>query len=136
MVFRLLLIAVFANTIPNYDVPRICRSDTQLGQDRASYNGCVQDETTAKERLAKDWSTYPALAKEECVPDAVLGSGLGESYVELMTCLEMQDWKKHLGSIGGQVGGGAVGGSPPTPTQIGGGVATHPLGGRPTIHVP
>ena len=63
------------------------------------------------------------------------------SYVELMTCLEMQDWKAHLDDIGGgsAVGGsvagsGALGGSPLTPSQIGGYSATHPLGGIPGAH--
>ena len=133
---QLLLTAAFASMIPSYDVERICRSDTELSQDKTGFDGCVRDEKAAREKIAKEWATYPASAKEECLPDVILSDGLGESYVELMTCLEMQDWKKHLGNIGGPAVGGSVGGSPPTPTQIGGGRATHPLGGRPTVHIP
>lgn len=131
---QLLLVAVFATSIPNYNIERACRSSSELAQDKFGFNSCVQDEKAAKEKLTKEWATYPASAKDECIPDAVLSGGLGQSYVELMTCFEMQDWKKHLNDIGGGVGGGTVGGSPPTSEQIGGGFATHPLGGGIATH--
>jgi hypothetical protein len=130
----LLFVAVFASGIPNYDVERMCRSDTELTQDNAGFNGCVQDERAAKEKITKEWATYPASAKDECI--ANISGELGQSYVELMTCFEMQDWKKHLNDVGGPFVSGGRLGSPPSPTQIGGGSATHPLGGSPAIHVP
>jgi hypothetical protein len=132
--FELLLVAMFASQIPNYSVEKICRSDAELAQDEFGLNACVQDEKAAKEKIAKEWSTYPASAKQECIPDVVMSGALGQSYVELMTCFEIQDWKKHLNDIGGRVGGGTVGGSPPTSEQVGGGFATHPLGGGLATH--
>jgi hypothetical protein len=133
---QLLLIAVFAGSVPSYNVEKICRSDAELAQDRPSFNGCIRDEQAAREKITKEWATYPTSAKQECLPDVVMSGGLGESYVELMTCFEMQDWKQHLNDVGGPFVGGGRGGSPPTPTQLGGGSATHPLGGNPAIHVP
>jgi hypothetical protein len=68
-------------------------------------------------------------------------ANLLNSYVELLTCIEMERWKTDLGPLtsqrasGGEVGG-AGGGSPPTPGQFSpSGAAVHPLGGSPSIHV-
>ena len=103
------------------------------------YNSCVHDEQATKDKLTKEWASYPAAARSECVSDR---SSLVNSYVELLTCIEMQRWKSDPammnpgGSGGATTFGGAIGGSPPSPGQLGSSLATHPLGGRPGAHLP
>jgi hypothetical protein len=45
----------------------------------------MNDEQTARDQIVKDWATYPALAKAQCVqPNEFL-----PGYVEWQACLEM-----------------------------------------------
>jgi hypothetical protein len=133
LMFAPLLSAILFSAVPNYDVQTLCRSESDLAQDEADFNSCIHDERSARGELAKHWTTYPLPAKNICLSNT--GIGLGHSYVELVTCFEIENWKNHLNDIGGTVGGAATGGSPPTPTQMGGFSATHPLGGSPAVHV-
>ena len=48
---------------------------------------CMSDETDAKSQLSKRRSSYSASQKKECVGESSVGGE--ESYVELLTCLEM-----------------------------------------------
>jgi hypothetical protein len=126
-----LFIAVAASNLPLYDVERSCRMDTEALGDNGAYESCLKDEQTAKETVGRDWGRYSAAARQACVPDDM--GDFGNSYVEMMTCFEIQDWKTHLDDVGGSVMAGPAsnGGSPPTPSQIGGYTASHPLGGIP-----
>ncbi len=134
----LLLIAVMASTVPNYDVESSCQAANKATQDDSGYKGCVDDEKAAKEKVVKGWASYPAAARQECASSQ--GGDQSNSYVELMTCFEMQDWKKDLGSLstnGGAVSSGNADakGSPPLPGQLGGAGSMHPLGGAPSVRV-
>ena len=97
--FPLLLIVLTASAVPIYDVEKSCRSASEATQDKSGYEGCVADEKAAKEKITKEWSSYPAASRQECAP-VQIGSQ-SNSYVELMTCFEMQEWKKSLNDIGG-----------------------------------
>lgn len=76
---------------PNIDLQRTCReSSTALaditgngGQD--NFSTCMNDEKTARDELVKNWATYPALAKAQCVQPMEYLPG----YVEWQACLEM-----------------------------------------------
>lgn len=99
--------------VPNLDVKTSC-SDAQKfssgsGDKDTAYKGCMQDEMSAKGELAKRWSSFKGKDKQDCVEQSRNPS---PSYVEVLTCLEMDS-----GSM--QSGGGAKGGPP----QIGGPVA-------------
>ena len=48
---------------------------------------CTKDETDAKNELDKSWPQYGASDKQACVGES--GIGGAQSYVELLTCLEM-----------------------------------------------
>jgi hypothetical protein len=50
-----------------------------------NFSTCMSDEQTAREQLVKNWATYPALAKEQCVQPMEYLPG----YVEWQACLEM-----------------------------------------------
>jgi hypothetical protein len=133
----LLLIAVMASSVPSYDVEKGCKAESAVSQDNSAYEGCVNDELAAKEKVTKEWGRYSAAARQDCT--AGQSGDLTNSYVELMTCFEMQDWKKSLGSDGDLTGTGAAsaeGGSPPLPSQMGASGSMRPLGGRPGAHVP
>ena len=99
--------------VPYLDVKTSC-SDAQKfssgsGDKDTAYKGCMQDEMNAKSELAKRWSQFKGKDKQDCVEQSRNPS---PSYVEVLTCLEMDS-----GSM--QYGGGGKGGPP----QIGGPVA-------------
>jgi hypothetical protein len=106
--FPLFLLVTAASGIPNYDIDKMCQSATSIGYDQSSPTAaCVRDEKAAKERLVKAWPTYPAPALRECTSN--LQFDIGNSYVELETCFQMQDWKNHLEDVGGRQVPGAHG---------------------------
>jgi hypothetical protein len=84
----ILLIALAGNP-PAIDLGSICRSaqTAALPEDRAAaYDSCVRDEQGALDQLRKKWAHYSASAQSACVGADVVTL----SYVELLTCLEMQ----------------------------------------------
>ena len=71
--------------LPAFDIARNCREETAgVG---TSVEACTKDETDAKDQLAKKWSRFDASEKKTCVGMSSVGGG--QSYVELLTCLEM-----------------------------------------------
>lgn len=140
MLALILAAAVSASSIPSLDISAGCKPQSPAEDQDINYKSCVQDEQATRQKLTKEWGTYPATARRECVSDR---SSLVNSYVELLTCIEMQTWKNDPntmnpsdGSTNGARAGGAVGGSPPSPGQIGGSSISHPLGGVPGAHLP
>jgi hypothetical protein len=75
-----------ADEVPEFDIARNCNVETSdAGIEGAAH--CTNDETQAKNKLAKSWSSYSASQKKQCVGESVIGGD--KSYVELLTCLEM-----------------------------------------------
>ena len=90
MTAKLLLLLAFASHVPTIDVNRSCRGaeSAALPEDRAgAYQRCVRDERTAREELSKTWSQIPIDSRRLCTEVSTESS---PSYVELLTCLEMQ----------------------------------------------
>ena len=103
----------YGGGVPYLDVKTSC-SDAQKfssgsGDKNTAYKGCMQDEMNAKSELGKRWSSFKGKDKQDCVEQSRNPS---PSYVEVLTCLEMDS-----GSM--QNGAGVKGGPPP----IGGPVA-------------
>jgi hypothetical protein len=76
-----------AHDFPNLNVGPTCRS----ASDRQK---CMEDEQTARGQLAKEWGQFAGGDKTSCTQTVsdIAGS---QSYVELLTCLEMaRDAKK------------------------------------------
>ena len=75
--------------VPALNVKGSC-SDAQkfsTGDDRANaYKGCMQDEMAAKDQLNKRWSSFKPKDRSNCVEQSRNPS---PSYVEVLTCLEM-----------------------------------------------
>jgi hypothetical protein len=133
----LFLIGAIAIAVPSLDMSAGCRPQSAVMGEIGNFTTCMKDEEEARKKLAKEWTTYPASTRAECAGDR---ASLLNSYVELMTCIEMQAWKTDLGKLtaAGVDGGamsGAGGGSPPTPGQLGGSTLLHPLGGSPVVHI-
>jgi hypothetical protein len=99
--------------VPYLDVKGSCEDAQKFGaqgQDKdVAYKGCMQDEMAAKSQLAKRWSSFKFADKQTCVEQARQPS---PSYVEVLTCLEMDT----DGMSGGRNGHPKIGG--PTPTGL------------------
>jgi hypothetical protein len=83
-----------ADRIPAFNITKNCNDEVAGGLSRA--DACSKDETDAKNELTKRWSEFSASSKKDCVGESAIGGE--ESYVELLTCLEM--------SSGGHFSGG------------------------------
>ena len=70
---------------PAFDIARNCKEETAGGI--TTVEACTKDETDAKNQLAKSWSRFGASEKKACIGES--SGGGGQSYVELLTCLEM-----------------------------------------------
>jgi len=93
-VFALLFASVLAPSavvaeaggVPSLEFAKGCR-DT-AGGDAAVLGRCMGDEQRARQKLTTEWETFPHGDRTECTALAKLGTVL-QSYVELITCLEM-----------------------------------------------
>ncbi len=100
------LLAALGASIPQADINKICRSAQvdSLPEDRVTaMRGCVGDETSARDQLRHEWGRYSATDKSNCASTP----GMQFSYVELLTCLEMQR--------GGNFGGPSLSAGSATP---------------------
>jgi hypothetical protein len=52
--------------------------------------GCMNDETAAQKQLATLWPANSGSVRDQCEGEAVAG-GI-QSYVDLLTCIQMADW--------------------------------------------
>jgi hypothetical protein len=73
---------------PELDVRTSCnsaaRGSVTVGTGKQA---CLNDERTAKDALAKDWSNFSPIARTQCV--GMNRTGGPPSYVELLVCLEV-----------------------------------------------
>ena len=74
-----------ADTVPKFDIARECQFEggTQEMQQR-----CAADETQARDQLQTEWTQFTPGAKTECYAETNTDST--PSYVEFLTCLEME----------------------------------------------
>ena len=107
--------------VPNLDVKTSCSDAQKFSTDggKAAFKGCMQDETNARTELAKRWGTFRPKDRQDCVQQGIAPS---PSYVEVLTCLEMNTDAirnaprvdgKPVPQIGGPVAPGLGGGSAP-----------------------
>jgi hypothetical protein len=90
MLALVLAAVVSTSSIPALDISTGCKPASPMEDQDINYKSCMQDEEATKQKLAKEWGSYPVAARQECVSDR---SSLVDSYVELLTCIEMQTWK-------------------------------------------
>jgi hypothetical protein len=86
----LLLSGALASSMPTLDVRSLCRDVRSLAlpEDQGlAYESCLQDEQTAREQLQQRWTQFTADARDSC---GEVSEGMRASYVEMLTCLEME----------------------------------------------
>jgi hypothetical protein len=76
-----------ADGIPDFNVARNCNAEVASAGIGTGVASCTKDETDAKNELDKRWGKYGASDKHACVGESTTGGD--QSYVELLTCLEM-----------------------------------------------
>jgi hypothetical protein len=85
----LVLLIALASSFPTATPENICRStlSPEVSADpKLAFGACVKDEQTARVQMKRDWSRYSAEARANCSEP----SAFSVSYVEILTCLEMQ----------------------------------------------
>ena len=78
-----LLIA--AAGLPGIDPQKLCHGSDLGGGPMQTFQSCMMDEQEAREKLLKDWGTYPSSDKAFCMRT----NDYLPSYVEWITCAEM-----------------------------------------------
>jgi hypothetical protein len=74
-----------ADTAPKFDIARICQS---AGGSNEEQKRCAEEETQARDTVQTEWTQFTSSAKKQCYEEANIDSS--PSYVELLTCLEME----------------------------------------------
>jgi len=82
-----------AGDVPRLDFASGCRS-TAAGN-ATTLQDCMSAEQKARDKLATEWGRFSDAERTRCTELARLGGGM-QSYVELITCLEMAEVAKTL----------------------------------------
>jgi len=77
-----------ADDVPNFDIQKNCKADVQAYQGDGNRQGCLDDEQNARQALVGQWGQFDAASRARCVRMVSDVSGT-QSYVELLTCLQM-----------------------------------------------
>jgi hypothetical protein len=95
IVFCASLLAVRADEVPKYDVNKSCKTDVQAYQGTGNQAGCMADEQNARQTLVAQWTQFAPESRSRC--SQMVGDPAGpQSYVELLTCLQMAKDVKSL----------------------------------------
>jgi hypothetical protein len=81
------LVIAVADGVPKFDVTGSCRAAAAAATDQGRLQTCIDSEHKARDQLAKDWSTFAAGDRTNCVSAM---RGFQPTYTELITCLEME----------------------------------------------
>jgi hypothetical protein len=82
-----------ADEVPPLDVNKSCRADAYRGSGPDAT--CLADEKKAREVLVSQWTQFAPESRANCVQAATDIAG-AQSYVELLTCLQMAKDVKSL----------------------------------------
>jgi hypothetical protein len=85
--------AASAGPLPSIDMEKMCRASAAapFADNTATFDICISDEQSAREKMVEDWSNIPARDKARCVLPGEYLPG----YIEWLTCLEMErDYRK------------------------------------------
>jgi hypothetical protein len=83
-----------ADDVPKFDFRQSCHADIQAYPGGGGDAGCVEDEQKAREAVVSQWSQFAPGSRARCIRMVTSIAG-AESYVELLTCLQLgKDLKK------------------------------------------
>ena len=74
-----------ADNVPKFDIARECRSE---GGSQAVQQQCATDEADARDQLQGEWVQFKLKDRNLCIGETSTDGT--PSYVELLTCLEME----------------------------------------------
>jgi hypothetical protein len=84
------------NGVPNWDVSSSCRAAAKVAAaENASdrEKSCMEGEKRTREKLAADWSTFPAEERTRCVKSI---EWFSPTYTELIGCIELYGQVRNL----------------------------------------
>jgi len=77
-----------ADDVPTYDVRKSCKADVQAYSSAQNVASCLADEQGARQTLVSQWTQFAPDSRARC--SKIVGDVAGpQSYVELLTCLQM-----------------------------------------------
>ena len=77
------------DAVPNWDVTSSCRAAGQAAYTQNAgerEKSCIGSEKRTRDKLAADWSTFPAEERTRCIKSV---EWFSPTYTELVACLEM-----------------------------------------------
>jgi hypothetical protein len=78
-----------AQQLPRFNIEATCRTAQALtAEDRDPVQGCMRDEADAERQLQAIWSSASAAHRQTCAAETQVAGP--PSYVEVLTCLQMQ----------------------------------------------
>jgi hypothetical protein len=90
-------VAPVSDRVPKLNVEATCK--TTVATDKAmglalaqSYDDCMRDENAAQRQLASVWLANSDQLRNQCEGEATAGGS--DSYVDLLTCIQMADFAK------------------------------------------
>jgi hypothetical protein len=88
MIAELFALAL-AESMPDYDLPKICKGVEALGviNPAIAHQSCIRDENAARQNLLRVWTNIPASIRAKCIKEA---QTFAPSYVEILACIEME----------------------------------------------
>ena len=81
-----------SNGVPTVDIAITCRTSEKAliaifgASYQQTFESCMTSEKAAREQIVKDWQKFPAGGRQRCV----ITTGYMPSYIEWLTCLEME----------------------------------------------
>jgi len=84
--------------VPTVDIAITCRTSERAliaifgAETQQNFQSCMTSENTAREQIVKNWQSYPAAGRQRCINT----TGYMPSYVEWLTCLEMEQQVNEL----------------------------------------
>jgi hypothetical protein len=89
------LVVTIADDVPRFNLEPVCHGIARQGgldlepnqSVRQDFESCIKSEMAIRDQLAKQWSTFKASDKANCIGESNAG-GL-PSYTDLLTCLQM-----------------------------------------------
>jgi len=92
--FSLLSLSAFADDVPKLDFNKSCRADVAAYGDGGN-KACITDEQQARKTLVGQWKRFSPDSRTRCTRMVTDIAG-SQSYIELLTCLEMARDAKSL----------------------------------------
>ena len=85
------VVAEPGDRLPSFDINQNCSSEASGINLQEAKAACVRDEADAKKQIKQQWSRLGSNLRRQCVGESTIGGD--QSYVELLTCLQMSsEW--------------------------------------------